>query len=89
KLAISSSLTIGLVALMILVQVNGSTNVQKLSIAASEQQMIALAAADAKSSVRGMQIGIRDILSSPGAAEMQKAVEYCNARQAEVLKFLG
>ncbi|MGT2437560.1 hypothetical protein ACU4GH_19045 [Bradyrhizobium betae] len=70
KLAITSALTIGLVALMIFLQMSGDADVQKLGAAASQQQTIAQNAAEAKASVRGMQIGIRDILTSSSLAEI-------------------
>jgi len=89
KLAITSLLTIALVALMIILQMDGGAEVQKLSNGASEQQAIAQNAAEAKASVRGMQIGIRDILTSASPAEMQKAVTYFNDRQTAALKFSG
>ncbi|WP_063691911.1 methyl-accepting chemotaxis protein [Bradyrhizobium stylosanthis] len=89
KLAITSLLTIALVALMIALQMDGGAEVQKLSNGASEQQAIAQNAAEAKASVRGMQIGIRDILTSASPAEMQKAVTYFNDRQTAALKFAG
>jgi methyl-accepting chemotaxis protein len=89
KLAVTSALTIGLVALMIFLQTSGDADVQKLSNAASGQQAIAQNAAEAKASVRGMQIGIRDILMSASPAEMQKAVSYFNDRQAAATKFSG
>ncbi|MFK4655071.1 methyl-accepting chemotaxis protein [Bradyrhizobium japonicum] len=87
KLAVTSALTIALVALMIVLQMNGDAAVQKLSNGASGQQSIAQSAAEAKASVRGMQIGIRDILSSTSPAELQKAVTYFNDRQTAALKF--
>ncbi|MCK1390675.1 methyl-accepting chemotaxis protein [Bradyrhizobium sp. 1] len=89
KLAITSALTIALVALMIFLQMSGGTEVQKLSNGASGQQTIAQNAAEAKASVRGMQIGIRDILTSASPAEMQKAVTYFGDRQTAALKFAG
>ncbi|BAC47811.1 blr2546 [Bradyrhizobium diazoefficiens USDA 110] len=89
KLAITSALTIGLVALMIFLQMSGSTEVQRLGNGVSGQQTIAQNAAEAKASVRGMQIGIRDILTSSSPAEMQKAVTYFNDRQTAALKYSG
>ncbi len=87
KLAVTSALTIGLVALMIFLQMSGNADVQKLGNAASGQQAIAQNAAEAKASVRGMQIGIRDILTSASLADMQKAVTYFNDRQTAAAKF--
>ena len=89
KLAVTSALTISLVALMIFLQMSGDAEVQKLSNGAFGQQSIAQNAAEAKASVRGMQIGIRDILTSTSPAEMQKAVTYFNDRQTAALKFAG
>ena len=87
KLAIISALTIGLVALMIFLQMSGDAEVQKLGAAATQQQTIALHAVDAKASVRGMQIGIRDILTSSSPAEIQKAATYFNDRQTSAVQF--
>jgi len=89
KLAITSALTLALVALMILLQMSGGAEVQKLSNGASEQQAIAQNAAEAKASVRGMQIGIRDLLMSTSPSEMQKAAGYFNDRQTAALRFSG
>jgi methyl-accepting chemotaxis protein len=89
KLAITSALTLALVAVMILLQMSGGAEVQKFGDGASRQQAIALNAAEAKSSVRGMQIGIRDILMSSSPTEMQKAASYFNDRQTSALKFSG
>jgi len=89
KLAVTSALTIGLVALMIVLQMSGDAEVQKLSTGASGQQAIAQNAAEAKASVRGMQIGIRDILTSSSPEALQKAVTYFNDRQTAALKFAG
>jgi len=87
KLAVTSALTIGLVALMIFLQMSGDAEVQKLGAAASQQQTIAINAVDAKASVRGMQIGLRDIVTSSSPAELQKAVTYFNDRQKSALNF--
>jgi hypothetical protein len=73
KLAVTSALTLALVALMIFLQISGGAEVQKLGDGASGQQAIALNAAEAKSSVRGMQIGIRDILATATASSSRSA----------------
>jgi hypothetical protein len=87
KLAVTSALTIGLVALMIFLQMSGNADVQTLGAAASQQQAIAINATDAKASVRGMQIGLRDIVTSSSPAELQKAVTYFSDRQKSALQF--
>ena len=90
KLAVTSALTIVLVALMIFLRSPVTLHVQKLSnggIGGSRRSRID--AAEAKASVRGMQIGIRDILRRSSPAEMQKAVSYFTDRQTAALKFAG
>lgn len=89
KLAITSALTIALVALMIFLQMTGNAEVQKLDIAASIHQAIAQNAAEAKASVRGMQIGIRDTLLSSSPTDLKKAADYFSERQTAALKFAG
>ncbi|UPK33713.1 methyl-accepting chemotaxis protein [Bradyrhizobium sp. 186] len=87
KLAITSALTIALVALMIFLQMTGNAAVRGFSDAASEQQSLAQIAAEAKASVRGMQIGIRDTLLSTSPDDLQKAGRYFTERKAAALKF--
>lgn len=89
KLAITSALTIALVALMIFLQMTGNAEVQKLDLAASIQQTIAQNAAEAKASVRGMQIGVRDTLLSSSPTDLKKAADYFSERQMAALKFAG
>ena len=62
KLAITSALAILMVAGMLYMQVTGGAHVRATTAAAGGQQLIATSAAEAKSSVRGMQIGLRDVL---------------------------
>ncbi len=88
KLAITSVLTVGLVALMIYLQLTGSADVQRSNNAASEQQTIAQSAVDAKASVRGMQIGVRDVILSTSTADLQKATDYFGEREASALRFV-
>ena len=87
KLAITSALTIVLVALMIFLQMTGNAAVRGFSDAASEQQSLAQSAAEAKASVRGMQIGIRDTLLSTSPDDLQKAGRYFTERKAAAIKF--
>jgi methyl-accepting chemotaxis protein len=87
KLAITSVLTILLVAGMIYVQITGGADVQKASDTASRQQAVAQNAAEAKASVRGMHIGIRDILLAPTTADIEKAAQYFSDRKAAALRF--
>ena len=89
KLAITSALTILLVASMIYLQVTGGAAVGSASDNAARQQVIAQSAAEAKASVRGMQVGIRDILLASNLAEIQKGAEYFADRRAAAVKFQG
>jgi methyl-accepting chemotaxis protein len=89
KLAVTSALSILLVAAMIYLQMAGGADVRKAGDNAARQQGVAQNAAEAKSSVRGMQIGLRDILLASTPAELQKATEYFADRQASALKFKG
>ena len=87
KLAVTSALSILLVALMIYLQMSGGADVRKASATAARQQTIAQNAAEAKASVRGMQIGIRDTLLSVTPADLQKAADYFADRETAALKF--
>jgi HAMP domain-containing protein len=89
KLAITSAMSILLVASMIYLQMTGGTDVRKADAAAVAQQSIAQNAAEAKASVRGMQVGIRDIILSATPADLQKAADYFAERQTAALRFAG
>ena len=89
KLAITSALTLLLVAGMIYLQITGGNQVKEANEAASRQQSVATNAGEAKASVRGMQLGVRDILLASNPAGLQAAVEYFDTRKASVLKYLG
>jgi methyl-accepting chemotaxis protein len=89
KLAITSALTIMVVAAMIYLQMSGGAEVRKADDNAARQQAIALNAAEAKASVRGMQMGIRDVLMATTPDELKKADDYFASRTASALKFAG
>jgi methyl-accepting chemotaxis protein len=89
KLAITSALAILMVFAMIYLQVTGSADVREASMDATRQQTIALNAAEAKASVRGMQVGIRDALLATTEADLQKASSYFADRVAAALRFQG
>ena len=88
KLAITSALTILLVAGMIYLQITGGVHVREAGEAASRQQSVATNAGEAKASVRGMQLGTRDMLLASNPAELQAATEYFAARRAAALRFM-
>lgn len=87
KLAIASGLGIILVGLMIYMQTMGSAEVRQSYQASGVYQRIALNAAEAKASFRGMQIGVRDFLGATKVADVQKAADYFTARTAAGLRF--
>jgi methyl-accepting chemotaxis protein len=88
KLAITSAPSILLVALMIYLQMSGGADVRKANDTAMRQQSVAQNAAEAKASVRGMQVGVRDIALSATLADLQKATDYFTDRQTAALKFI-
>jgi methyl-accepting chemotaxis protein len=87
KLAIMSALTILLVASMIYLQMTGAAEVQTVRGKAATQQKLAQAAAEAKASVRGMQIGLRDIRLATTPAELENADAYFVDRQKAAQRF--
>jgi methyl-accepting chemotaxis protein len=88
KLAITSAPSILLVALMIYLQMSGGADVRKANDTTMRQQSVAQNAAEAKASVRGMQVGVRDIALSATLADLQKATDYFTDRQTAALKFI-
>ncbi|MEH2610212.1 methyl-accepting chemotaxis protein [Bradyrhizobium sp. AZCC 1693] len=80
KLGIASGLGVLLVATMVITQMRANTAMRDLDVRMSGQQTIARDAVDAKASLRGMQIGIRDLRLASNAADIQKANDYISAR---------
>jgi methyl-accepting chemotaxis protein len=76
KLAIASALSILLVGLMIFSQISGNTAVRKANESATAQQTIARDAVDTKASIRGMQMGVRDLRLATAPADLQKASDH-------------
>ena len=89
KLAIASALGIIVVVGMIYAGKVGNAEVRTAFQAAGNYQNIALNAAEAKASFRGMQIGVRDFLSASKVTDIQRASEYFKARTAAALRFSG
>ena len=84
KLAIASALCIVLVGLMIFSQIAGNASVRKANEIAIAQQEITKDAIDVKASVRGMQIGVRDVRLASAPEDMKKASDYIAARLKSV-----
>lgn len=89
KLAIASALGIIVVAGMIYAEKIGSAAVRASFNTAGIYQNIALNAAEAKASFRGMQIGVRDFLGASKVTDIQRASDYFKARTAAALRFSG
>jgi len=87
KLGIASGLGVLLVVTMVIVQIRSNTAMRDLDARMSGQQTIARDAVDAKASLRGMQIGIRDLRLADNAADLQKAKDYVSVRQTSLNKF--
>ena len=79
KLAITSALSILLVAGMIFAQMSGNSAVRQADEIAGAQHAIALRASEAKASARGMMVGVRDIRLARNQAELQAAQDYLEA----------
>jgi methyl-accepting chemotaxis protein len=86
KLAITSVLSILLIAMMIFGQMSGNAAVRKMNESAISQQTIANDALEAGGSIRGMQIGVRDVRLARAAADLQKANEVIAVRQKSAIE---
>src|SRR5882724_6748957 len=87
KLAISSVLSILLVGSMIASQIYGNAGVRQTYQGTIVQQTIARDAVEAMASIRGMQIGVRDVRLANSAADLQKANDQLAQRLQSVNKF--
>src|SRR5882762_2131948 len=87
KLAITSALGVLLVGFMIGSQMYGNAGVRQTYQSVIVQQTIMLDAIDAKASLRGMQVGMRDVNLATTPADIQKAVGYLAERLTSVNKF--
>jgi methyl-accepting chemotaxis protein len=88
KLAITSLLSILLIGGIIFAQMTGNASVRKANEIAIAQQAIARDAIDVKASIRGMQIGIRDVRLATAQEDLEKASDYIAARLESVGGFV-
>jgi methyl-accepting chemotaxis protein len=88
KLGIASGLGVLLVAAMVLVQMQANTVLRAADARKLTQQTILRDAVDTKASLRGMQMGVRDIRLANSAADLQKARDYLAARFKSVNHFV-
>ena len=80
KLGIASGLGVLLVATMVIVQIRSNAAMRDLDARMAGQQTIARDAVEAKASIAGMQVGVRDIRLANNSADMQKANDNIAAR---------
>ena len=73
--------------MMIYGQMSGNAAVRRMNESAATQQTLARDAVDAKASIRGIQIGVRDVRLARLPADLQKANEYVAARQKSAIEF--
>ncbi len=89
KLAATSALSILLLGGLIFAQITGNAAVRQANEMASVQQTIARNGVEAKASLRGMMIGVRDIRLASTSAELQAAQEYLAVRYKAAQEFIG
>jgi methyl-accepting chemotaxis protein len=87
KLAITSALGVALVAGIIIAMITGNGAVKLATDDANRQQTIALTAAQVKASVRGMQIGVRDVRLATSPADLKKAIDFIDQRHISAAKY--
>ena len=80
KLGIASGLGVLLVVTMVVVQIRSNVAMRNLDARMAGQQTIARDAVEAKASIAGMQVGVRDIRLANSSAELQKANDNVAAR---------
>lgn len=87
KLAIAAAMNILLMVAIVYTQMTGSATVRNAYESAVSVQTIAQYAAETKASLRGMQVGIREILLAATPANLQKATGYFAERESSAVRF--
>jgi len=87
KLAVTSGLAILLVAATVAAQMTGNAAVRRANEASNAQQTVVRDAVDAKASIRGMQVGVRDIRLATASEQLKKASDYLAAQLKSVNGF--
>jgi methyl-accepting chemotaxis protein len=88
KLGIASGLGILLVIAMMITQSQGNIEIRDADARKSAQQAIARDTVDFKASMRGMQIGVRDLRLATSPTDLQKARDYLAARLKSANQFV-
>jgi hypothetical protein len=87
KLGIASGLGILLVIAMMITQSRGNIEIRDADSRKSAQQTIATDTVDFKASMRGMQIGVRDLRLATSPTDLQKARDYLASRLKSANQF--
>ncbi len=87
KIAITAVLSLVLMIAVIFSQMLGAAAVQRENIDATNQLIIAREAVEAKASLRGMQMGVRDIRLARSAEDLKKSSDFLAARLKSVQEF--
>ncbi|XEN04592.1 methyl-accepting chemotaxis protein (plasmid) [Agrobacterium arsenijevicii] len=88
KLAALSAIGILMVATMLLIVLYGGQVIGDRSSLLKNQLIVSRNLVDAKASLRGLQIGVRDLRLATSPEEVTKAVDYLSARHHSVISFL-
>ena len=88
KIAITSGLAIALILAIVGSQVHSNVDIKRLSDLAMRRQTIGADATQAKASMRGMQIAMRDLRLAANTEDIKKALEYLDAREKAGRKFV-
>ncbi len=88
KLALLSALGIVMVAIMLSIVLYGGQMIGERSALLKQQLIVSRNLVDAKASLRGMQIGVRDLRLAASSEDITKAVDYLSARHHSVVTFL-
>jgi methyl-accepting chemotaxis protein len=88
KLGIMSGIAILLVVGLFAAQMYGNAAVGSATQAAARQNTVTLAMAETKASLRGMQVGLRDVRLANTAADLEKAGKFFAARAASANEFI-
>jgi methyl-accepting chemotaxis protein len=70
-------------------QMIGNAGIARSNASATTQQDITANVIDAKASIRGMMVGVRDLRLAQSAEEADKAVEYAHARLKSAREFVA
>ena len=89
KLTVTAVIGLALIALMIGSQIHGNTAVKSATDLAQRRQTIGYESAEAKASIRGMAVGVKDIRLARNEGELKKAADYVSARRDSALKFIN